>query len=34
MEKFIKWVQRKDPLFYITTKDSKVRKSKKKEDNV
>lgn len=30
MGKFIKWVQKKYPLFYITTKDSKVRKSKRK----
>lgn len=30
IQKFIKWIQKKDPLFYLATKDSKTRKIKRK----
>lgn len=30
MQTFIAWVKKKDPLFYISSKDSKARKNKRK----
>lgn len=31
IQKFIKWVAKKDPLFYISTKDSNERKDKRRK---
>lgn len=30
MQTFIKWIKNKDPLFYLTTKDSNTRKHKRR----